>query len=132
MSIISTVENAEKSVFAGILFSFFLSSSSVHTKTTLSTAYDMFLMRFDIIIVLLLHSVCVCKVQAAKGIMEDPAQARQALKEAEKAMREVTSNTTTAAQEGSGSITSSFERFKRALREEVERDLRGGRKGRRK
>ncbi|CAM9906644.1 unnamed protein product [Sphacelaria rigidula] len=72
------------------------------------------------------------KVQAAKGIMEDPAQARQALKEAEKAMREVTSNTTTAAQEGSGSITSSFERFKRALREEVERDLRGGRKGRRK
>lgn len=69
------------------------------------------------------------QVQAAKGILEDPVQARQALKEAEKALREATSNTTGPAQ--GGSVTSNFERFKRALKEEVERDLRGGGKGRR-
>lgn len=62
-------------------------------------------------------------------------QARQALKEAEKAMREGLASTSKAGT-GTGasadSIAGQFERFKRALKEEVQRDLGGGGKGRRK
>ncbi|CAM9622942.1 unnamed protein product [Choristocarpus tenellus] len=59
------------------------------------------------------------KIQAVKGIVEDPRQAEQTLKEAEKILRSGRGQVDDTAT----SVGARFRRFQAALKEEIERDL---------
>lgn len=64
--------------------------------------------------------------------MEDPRQAQQALRDAEKAMRDGFGPQTGGGAARGDSVTEQFRRFKEALREEVSRDFGNGSRGKRK
>lgn len=63
--------------------------------------------------------------------MEDPRQAQQALKDAERAMREGF-GTSPGPPERPDSVAAQFRRFKEALKEEVARDIGVGSRAKRK